>query len=166
VGAGASSDAAEAQADGDDMNALVDMMDAGDVLSLGRRYRSPLDRLDTLDERWIDMADDASGKWDAAAAAHAVLQDSERLLLVVFHRRTEMVADVAVMAAHTFAVLDREMRTQEASGCSSVLLLWALANIATTATTSAALDFSMIGPPDLPARLRACVAFRLSVGAP
>jgi hypothetical protein len=62
VGAGASSDAAEAQADGDDMNALVDMMDAGDVLSLGRRYRSALDRLDTLDERWIDMADDASGK--------------------------------------------------------------------------------------------------------
>lgn len=32
----------------------------------------------------------------------------------------------------------------------------ALAEIATTATKAAGLDFSMIGPQGLPARLRAC----------
>ena len=66
------------------MNALVDTPDDGDVLSIGRRYRSARDRLDTLDARWIGMADDAPGKWETAEAAQAVLQDSERLLLAVF----------------------------------------------------------------------------------
>jgi hypothetical protein len=147
------------------MNALVDIPDTGDVLSLGRRYRSALDRLNTLDERWISMADDAPGKWDAAAAAHAVLQDSERLLLAVFHRRAETIADVAVVAAHAFTVLDGEMRSLEEPSLPLALVLRALADIATTATKSAGLDFSMIGPPDLAGRLRVRLGFGLNVGA-
>jgi hypothetical protein len=138
------------------MNALVDAPDAGDVLSLGRRYRSALDRLDTLDERWISMENDAPGKWDAAAAARAVLQESERLELAVFRRRPETVSDVAVVAAHAFILLDREIGELETPNLP--LVLRALANIATTATKSAGLDFSMIGPPDLPTRLRLCLA--------
>ena len=131
------------------------------MLSLGRCYRSALDRLDTLDERWISMADDALGKRDMAAAAHAVQQDSERLFLAIFHRRTETVADVAVMGARAFVLLDRE---QEAPGRAVALVLRALADIATTATKATGLDFSMIGPLDLSARLRACLAFRLNAG--
>src|SRR4051794_17588169 len=144
------------------MNALVDAPDAGDVLSLGRHYRSTIDRLDTLDERWISMADDAPGKWDAAAAALAVLQESERLSLAIFRRRPETVADVAVAAAHAFALLDREAGELEAP--SLPLVLRALANIATTTTKLAGLDFSMIGPRDLPTWLRACLAASPNVG--
>jgi hypothetical protein len=69
------------------MDAPANLADAGDVLSIGRRYRTALDRLDTLDERWIGLTDDAPGKWDAAAAAQAALHDAERLLLSSFHRR-------------------------------------------------------------------------------
>jgi hypothetical protein len=66
------------------------------------------------------------------------------------------------MAAHAFVLLDRE---QEASGGAVALVLRALADIATTATKAAGLDFSMIGPPNLSGRLRACLAVRLNAGA-
>jgi hypothetical protein len=92
------------------MNASVNLPDAGDVLSLGRNYRSTLDRLYSLDEKWIGMPDDArcwlcnvdSSKFDVVAAAHAALLDSENLFLAVFRRRTETVADIAVLAIHAF----------------------------------------------------------------
>jgi hypothetical protein len=59
---------------------------------------------------------DAPGKWDTATTATAVLLESERLLVAVFRRRTETVADVAVKAAHAFTLLDREARGQDAPG--------------------------------------------------
>jgi hypothetical protein len=49
------------------------------------------------------------------------------------------------MAVHTFAVLDREVRGQEAHGRPATLVLRALADIVTTTTKAAGLDFSMIG---------------------
>jgi hypothetical protein len=140
------------------MDAPANLQDAGDVLSIGRRYRAALDRLDTLDERWIGMADDAPGKWDAAAAARDALLDTERLLLSTFHRRTETVGDIAVTAAHAFVLLDRSMHDHEGRDPALVLVLRGLADIATTATKAAGLDFSMIGPPCLPAQLRTCLS--------
>ena len=137
------------------MNALVDAPDDGDVLSIGRRYRSARDRLDTLDARWIGMADDAPGKWETAEAAQAVLQDSERLLLAVFHRRTETVGDIAVLASHAFTVLHREVLEQEAPSAAATSALRALADISATAAKLAGLGFDMIGPPGLGVRVRA-----------
>jgi hypothetical protein len=85
-----------------------DQVDEGAVLSLGRRYRSSLDRLRSLDERWLAMEDDArcwlgnvdASKFDVAAAAHGALMDSENLFLAVFRRRTETVADISIKAIH------------------------------------------------------------------
>jgi hypothetical protein len=138
------------------MDAPANLPDAGDVLSIGRRYRTAMDRLDTLDERWTSMADDAPGKWDTAAAAQAALEDAERLLLSTFQRRTETVGDIAVMAAHAFVVLDRAVHAREEPDPAVELALRGLADIATTAAKAAGLDFSMIGPPCLPARFRTC----------
>jgi hypothetical protein len=139
------------------MDPAVNPPDAGDVLSLGRRYRAAMDRLDTLDERWTSMADNMPGKWDTAAAAQVALEDAERLLLSTFHRRTETVGDIAVMAAHAFVLLDRS-HDHEGRDPTLVLVLRGLADIATTAAKAAGLDFSMIGPPCLPARLRTCLS--------
>jgi hypothetical protein len=107
-----------------------------------------MDRLDNLDNQWTGMAD------DAPTEAQAVLLDSQRLLLAVFRRRRETVADVAVMAAHAFAALDREVRGRKHQTAALTLVLRALADLATKATKAAGLDFPMIGPPDLPVRLR------------
>jgi len=82
----------------------------------------------------------------------AVNLEGEQLLLAVFRRRTETVADIAVTAAHAFTVLDRDPEAPPVA-----LLLRALADIATTATKAAGLDFSMIGPPELAGRLRGCL---------
>lgn len=53
----------------------------------------------------------------------SVLEDSERLLLTVFHRRTETVADIAVMASHAFMVLDREVQEEVPSHAITLRLL-------------------------------------------
>jgi hypothetical protein len=139
------------------MNAPVDLPDDGDVLSIGRRYRSTLGRLYNLDTRWVGMVDGAPGKWEAAEAARAMYQESERLLLAVFRRRSDTIGDIAVMAAHAFAVLDRSMCSQEMPDRASVLVLRGLADIAATASKAAGVDFSMIGPPGIHTRVRECL---------
>ena len=84
------------------------------VLSLGRRYRSRPDRLRSLDEKWLVwrltrcwLGNVDASKFDVAAAAHAVLMDSENLFLAVFRRRTETVADISIKAIHALMLLDR-----------------------------------------------------------
>ena len=54
---------------------------------------------------WLGNVD--ASKFDVAAAAHAVLMDSENLFLPVFRRRTETVADISIKAIHAFMLLDR-----------------------------------------------------------
>jgi hypothetical protein len=54
---------------------------------------------------WLGNVD--ASKFDVAAAAHAVLMDSENLFLAVFRRRTETVADISIKAIHAFMLLDR-----------------------------------------------------------
>jgi hypothetical protein len=131
------------------------------VLSLGHRYRSTSDRLYSLDEKWIGMADDArcwlgsvdASKFDVAAAAHAALEDSERLFVAVLRRRTETVADVAVLAIHAFMLLDRGPDDQALG-----LARRALADIALTTSGLAGMDFSAVGAPGVLGRVRAALA--------
>ena len=98
--------------------ALSDAPDDGDVLSLSRRYRSTFDRMRrsmTSGAVWRTMAllprpgERTISKFDIAAAAHALLMESGRLFIAVFRRRTETVADIAVVAGHAFVLLDREV---------------------------------------------------------
>jgi hypothetical protein len=163
--AGKRSPAARIGADGrrPEMNAPVDLEDDGDTVSIGRRYRSTLDRLRSLDDKWAGMADDArcwlggveASKFDVVAAAHDALIESEHLFLAVFRRRTETVTDIAVLATHAFTLLDRG----EDDGALS-LVRRALADIASTGAKMAGLDFSMLGPPGIHTRVRECLARR------
>jgi hypothetical protein len=116
-----------------------------------------LDRLYSLDEKWLGMTDDArcwlgaveASKFDAAAAAHEALVDSERLFLAAFRRRAETVADIAVNAAHDFMLLDRNADDEALN-----LARRALADIATTGAEVAGMDFSAIWAPRMHGRLR------------
>jgi hypothetical protein len=138
------------------MTTSMTVDDDGDVLSLGRRYRSKLDRLHSLDEKWQAMTDDArcllanvdASKFDVAAAAHDALMDSERLFLAVFRRRTETVADIFIKSIHAFMLLDR------GDDDARDLARRALADIALTAAKVAGMDFASAGSPGMAGRMR------------
>ena len=135
----------------------VDTADDGSVLAIGRRFRATLDRFNSLEERWVLMADDAPGKLEAATVAYNIRAESERLFLAVLRRRSESLAGVAVMAAHGLVALDRSGLDSDGSARLIALARRALADIATTTAKAAAVDLSGIGPPTLRGRLRACL---------
>jgi hypothetical protein len=134
----------------------TDPGDDGDVLSLGRRYRSKLDRLHSLDEKWLAMADDArcllanvdASKFEVVAAAHATLVDGENLFLAVFRRRTETVADIFIKSMHAFMLLDRgDFNAPD-------MARRALADIALTAAKIAGIDCASAGSPGMAGRMK------------
>jgi hypothetical protein len=141
------------------MTTSMTIDDDGSVLSLGRKYRSTLDRLHSLDEKWTRMDDDArcwlgnvdASKFDIAAAAHTALVDSENLL-AVFRRRTETVADIfikSIKSIHTFMPLDRGLDEDARD-----LARRAPADIAHTPAKVAGMDFSAAGSPGMVGRMR------------
>jgi hypothetical protein len=125
--------------------------DDGTVTYLGHRFRRACERFDSIDKRWVDMPDDSPQKFEIGELAFAARDEMRRLLFVPFTRRTETVADAAVMAAHAFLVISKgiEPVTEAVE-----LVQLALANIVLTLAHAASLEYNQFGEPDMVPRIR------------
>ena len=142
-------------------------LDDGTILALGRRFRSAVDRFDTLDERFVAADDDAPDKLALAVAGMDAEHERERLFRAVFRRQPANMADVAVLAAHSLHVV-RDLENAEPHHAISTgtladrldLLATALAAIVAYAAPAGGADLCSIGWPDLPRIVRCILARR------